>query len=121
MKTLITNNNSRDLLFEFGLQDILDIMSFSGLEEHVDYLVIDGRYVRQIVISGYPYIASSGWLNNLINFSEDIISFHIYELEAIKALPKLNRKITELESTKRSMMRSGHIIGPDVTDPLEYC
>jgi len=111
---------SDDLLFEFGLQDIIDIISYSGLEERKDYLVIDGRYIRQLLITGYPYIASSGWLNNLINFSEDIdISFHLYEIEAIKALPRLNRKITELESTKRSMIRSGHIIGPDVTDPLE--
>ena len=80
---------SDDLLFEFGLQDIIDIISYSGLEERKDYLVIDGRYIRQLLITGYPYIASSGWLNNLINFSEDIdISFHLYEIEAIKALPR---------------------------------
>jgi type IV secretory pathway VirB4 component len=37
----------------------------------------------------------------------------------LQALPKLHRKITELESTRRAMIRAGKIIGPEVTDPLE--
>ncbi|HUA13576.1 MAG TPA: ATP-binding protein [Candidatus Sulfotelmatobacter sp.] len=107
-------------LYEYGLQDLTDIISYSGLEEQKDHIVIDGKYFRQVIISGYPLKAMSGWLNNLVNFSEDIdISFHISEVQSFKALPKLNRKITELESTKRAMIRGGQILGPDVTDPLE--
>ena len=98
----------------------MDILSYAGLEEQAGHLIIDGRYVRGLFISGYPFVASSGWLNSLINFNHNIdISYHIDQVEATQALPKLHRKITELESTKRAMMRAGKIIGSELTDPLE--
>ncbi|GAC1500228.1 MAG: hypothetical protein NVS1B10_03630 [Candidatus Saccharimonadales bacterium] len=105
---------------QFGTQDSLDIFAYSGLEEQPDYLVLDGSYLRTLYISGYPFVASSGWLDSLINFSHDIdMSYHIHEVDALVALPKLHRKITELESTKRAMLRDGKIIGSEVTDPLD--
>lgn len=106
--------------FHFGMQDHLDLISYSGLEEQADYLLIENKYVRTLFISGYPYVASTGWLNNLINFNHNIdISYHIEQIDAHVALPKLSRKITELESTKRAMIRAGKIIGSELLDPLE--
>jgi len=108
------------LRLHFGEQDQVDLFSYSGLEEQSSYLVIDDTYIRTLFISGYPFVASSGWLDSLINFNHDVdISYHISEVDALSALPKLNRKITELESTKRAMIRSGRIIGSEITDPLE--
>jgi len=108
------------IYYEFWEQDHLDLLSYSGLEEQTSYLVIDGQYIRVLFISGYPYIASSGWLNSLVNFNHNAdISYHITTVESTQALPKLHRKITELESTKRAMIRNGKIVGPEVTDPLE--
>lgn len=105
---------------DYGQQDPMDVISYAGLEEQVDHLVIDGMYVRSLFISGYPFTASSGWLNALVNFNHNIdISYHIDQVDATLALPKLHRKITELESTRRQMVRSGKIVGPEVTDPLE--
>lgn len=105
---------------DFGEHDPMDAISYSGLEEQVSHLVIDDMFIRTLFISGYPFVASSGWLNSLINFNHNIdISYHIDQVEATAALPKLHRKITELESTKRAMMRAGKIIGPEITDPLE--
>lgn len=110
----------RELTLTFGEQDALDIMSYAGLEENTDHLLIDGVYIRTLVISGYPFVASSGWLDSLINFNHDTdISYHLHEVNALSALPKLNRKITELESTKRAMLRAGKIVGSEITDPLE--
>jgi conjugal transfer ATP-binding protein TraC len=104
----------------FGEQDATDILSYSGLEEQADYLCIDGIFIRTLYISGYPFVASSGWFDTLINFNHDIdISYHLHEVNALQALPKLHRKITELESTKRAMVRSGKIVGSEITDPLE--
>ncbi len=108
------------LEFHVGDQDQLDLITYSGLEEQRNYLVIDDRYVRTLFVSGYPYTASSGWLNQLINFNYNVdISYHIEPIEATLALPKLNRKITELTSTKRAMERAGKIIGAELMDPLE--
>ncbi|HUD06095.1 MAG TPA: ATP-binding protein [Candidatus Saccharimonadales bacterium] len=110
----------KELALSFGEQDHVDMLSYAGLEEQIDYLVIDGEYVRTLFISGYPFVASSGWLDSLINFNRNVdISYHIHEVNALQALPKLHRKITELESTKRAMLRAGKIVGSEITDPLE--
>jgi type IV secretory pathway VirB4 component len=110
----------KELALSYGEQDEIDILSYSGLEEQTSYLIIDNQFVRTLFISGYPFVANSGWLNSLINFNHNAdISYHMSHVDAQQALPKLNRKITELESTKRAMMRAGKIIGPEVTDPLE--
>jgi conjugal transfer ATP-binding protein TraC len=104
----------------FGDQDQVDVLSYAGLEEQADHLCIDGVYIRTLFVSGYPFVASSGWLDSLINFNHDVdISYHVHEVNALQALPKLHRKITELESTKRAMLRQGKIVGSEITDPLE--
>ncbi|MHB1865051.1 MAG: VirB4-like conjugal transfer ATPase, CD1110 family [Candidatus Saccharimonadales bacterium] len=110
----------KELALSFGEQDNTDILSYAGLEEQADHLCIDGVYIRTLFVSGYPFVASSGWLDTLINFNHDIdITYHVHEVNALQALPKLHRKITELESTKRAMIRSGKIVGSEITDPLD--
>jgi conjugal transfer ATP-binding protein TraC len=105
---------------EYGQQDPMDIISYSGMAEESDHLVLDGRFIRTIAITGYPYNATSGWLNGLITFNHDIdISFHLSSIDPTQALPHLNRKITELESTRRAHVRSGRIVTSEITDPLE--
>ncbi|MEI6498421.1 MAG: ATP-binding protein, partial [bacterium] len=103
-----------------GDQDQLDLITYSGLEEFQNHLEIDDRYVKTLFVSGYPYTASSGWLNHLINFNYNVdIAYHIEPIDPTLALPKLNRKITELISTKRAMERAGKIITSELTDPLD--
>jgi type IV secretory pathway VirB4 component len=120
LKRKSKKNKADELNLAFGEQDALDLMSYAGLEENIDHLNIDGVYMRTLFISGYPFVASSGWLDSLINFNHDAdISYHLHEVNALSALPKLHRKITELESTKRAMIRAGKIIGSEITDPLD--
>lgn len=110
----------KSMQFNFGEQDQVDLISYSGLQEESSYLQMGDKFVRTMFISGYPYVASTGWLNMLINFNHNIdVSYHIEQVDPHLALPKLNRKITELESTKRSMLKSGKVIGSEITDPLD--
>lgn len=110
----------KGLQFNFGEQDQVDLISYSGLMEEPSYLQMGDKFVRTLFVNGYPYVASTGWLNMLINFNHDVdISYHIEQVDALLALPKLNRKITELESTKRTMLKQGKVIGSEITDPLE--
>jgi len=119
-KKRIAEEQRKALSFHLGFQDQLDFITYSGPEEYPDYLIVDGRYVKTLFVSGFPYTASSGWLNHLINFNHNAdISYHIEPINAMLALPKLNRKITELTSTKRAMERAGKIIGAELTDPLD--
>jgi conjugal transfer ATP-binding protein TraC len=110
----------KELAFSFGEQDKIDILSYAGLEERADHLCIDGVYTRTLCISGFPYVASSGWLDKLVDFNHDAdITYFVREVDALHALPKLQRKVTELESTRRSMIREGKIVGSEITDPLD--
>lgn len=110
----------KELALTFGEQDQVDALSYEGLEEQQDYLCIDGYYIRTLFVSGYPFVASSGWLDSLIHFNHNAdISYHVHEVDALHALPQLRRKITELESTRRAKMQKGAIIGSDLTDPLD--
>lgn len=116
----LREEKQKELSLTFGEQDAVDVLSYAGLEEEADHLLIDGVYIRTLYISGYPFVASSGWLDSLINFNHDTdISYHLHEVNALHALPKLHRKITELESTRRAMMKAGKIVSSEVTDPLE--
>src|SRR5665647_592738 len=120
-KNINKNQKKKNIFqFNFGEQDQVDLISYSGLEESVNYLQLGDKFVRTLFISGYPYVASTGWLNMLINFNHNVdISYHIEQVDPLLALPKLNRKITELESTKRTMLKAGKVIGSEITDPLE--
>jgi conjugal transfer ATP-binding protein TraC len=110
----------KELAFKFGEEDQTDKLSYEGLEEQADHLCIDSQFIRTLFVSGYPFVAQSGWLDSLIHFSHNAdISYHIHEVDALQALPKLHRKITELESIRRMKMNKGAIIGSEVTDPLE--
>ncbi len=110
----------KGMLYNFGEQDQVDLISYSGLAEEASYLQMGDTFVRTLFISAYPYTASTGWLNMLVNFNHNVdISYHIEQVEPIAALPKLNRKITELESTKRTMLKQGKVIGSEINDPLE--
>jgi conjugal transfer ATP-binding protein TraC len=103
-----TNGIKKSIGFSFGEQDQIDLISYSGLAEESTYLQIGDAFSRTLFISGYPYVANVGWLNMLINFSHDIdISYHLEQVDPLLALPKLNRKITELESTRRTMLKAG--------------
>ncbi len=112
--------HQQQIQFYHGEQDQIDLISYSGMEENTNYLRIGDKFVKTLFISGFPQNASTGWLNMLVNFNHNIdISYHIELVSSQYALPKLNRKITELESTKRSMQKEGRVIGSELTDPLE--
>lgn len=124
MFSLNFNNQNKPKLktleYNFGDQDQVDLISYSGLSEQGNYLQMGDKFIRTLFVSGYPYVASTGWLNNLINFNHNIdITYHIEQIDPSLALPKLNRKITELESTKRNMLRQGRVLGSEITDPLD--
>ncbi|MEP7167453.1 MAG: ATP-binding protein [Candidatus Woesebacteria bacterium] len=106
--------------FEFATQDQLDLISYPSLQESANHIEIDGKVMRTLFISGYPYVATTGWLSMLTNFNHNVdISYHIELVDPLIALPKLTRKITELESTRRAMLAQGKIISSEILDPLE--
>jgi type IV secretory pathway VirB4 component len=104
----------------YGEQDPMDIISYAGMKEQPDHLIIDGQFRRTIFLSGYPFTAEVGWLDSLTHLNHDIdVSYHVEQADSNEALKKLEKKITQLESMKRSKLRDGGIIGSEITDPLD--
>jgi len=109
----------KQYVLPYGEQDPMDVISYASVEEQKNYLVMGDRYIRTLFISGYPYEAELNWLDSLINFNHNAdISFHIEQVDGNEALRKLKRKITELESTRQSKLKTNSFVGPDVEDPL---
>lgn len=107
-------------LYNFGEQDQIDLISYSGLEEQANYLIMGDKFVRTLFVSLYPRDAVVGWLSMLINFNHNIdIAYHIEQVDPLAALPKLNKKITQLESRRRSMVKDGKLVDSDISDPLQ--
>ncbi len=103
-----------------GDQTAVKLISYDSLEENKDHIIIDATYIRSLYVSAFPFSAHSGWLDGLVGFNHDIdISLQIDEVDSSLSLPRLQRKITELESTKRAMIKAGKIVGSDITDPLD--
>lgn len=110
----------KEFSFAFGEQDYMDIISYGGMEEQPDYLIIDNQYVRTLFIAGYPHEASSGWIDALVNFPYNIdISYHVEGVDSQYALPKLRRRITQLEAAKRARIRDNKIANIEDDDKLE--
>ena len=103
-----------------GRTDLLKTVSYDDLVEATDHLRINGIYTQVLAIRNYPLAADSDCLAELINFDADIdISYHIEPANTLFALEQLNRKIAELESQKRSQLKSGRLLTPQITDPLD--
>ena len=100
--------------------DWLQSVGYESLEEEVDRLRINGKYAQTLVIKNYPLATDANCLSELINFDGDAdISYHMEPVDSLFALEQLNRKITELESQKRSQLKSGRLLTPQITDPLD--
>ena len=100
--------------------DCLQLIGYERLEEGVDHLRINDKYVQTLVIKNYPLATDANCLSELINFDGDAdISYHMEPIDSLFALEQLNRKITELESVKRSQLKYGKLLTPQITDPLD--
>ena len=77
-KKKVKKPQNKKVNFYFGEQDQMYLISYSGLKEKADHLMINKNYVRTLFISGYPYVASTGWLSMLINFQKISMKKFIY-------------------------------------------
>src|SRR5690349_17166547 len=73
----------------FGEQDPMDIISYAGMKEQPDHLIIDSQFRRTIFLSGYPFTAEVGWLDSLTHLNHDIdVSYHVEQADSNEALKK---------------------------------
>ena len=97
----------------------LDQVACQQLLEATDHLQIDSVYLQTVTVVDYPLLAHPALLADLIDSSDNVdLSIHIERVATPVALSQLNRKIGELESQKRILLKKEQLLTPQVTDPL---
>lgn len=100
---------------ERGTLRITDLIAPDAIENDINYIKVGNRYLRTIMVVGYPRTARIGWLNRLYSYSANIdISSHIEPLPTERVIKDLNRKIGQYVSTQRMDMRKGKITDVEV-------
>lgn len=97
-----------------GAYKIKDIIAPSGIYrgevKDGDWLKIDGKYVRPMVMEGYPSSVSIGWMDNLYSYEGDLdVAVHIHPSDDRAALDALTMKIVQLETQFEMESRKGSI------------
>jgi type IV secretory pathway VirB4 component len=93
-----------------GRLNINDLIAPDAIETEINNIKIGNRYLRTIVVTGYPRTAHIGWLNRLYAYGANIdISSHIEPLQTEKVIKSLNRKISQYISTQRMDMQKGRM------------
>lgn len=103
-------DTSKRNLIERGMTRIEDIIAPDAMEVDANHIKIGPRYLRTIVVTGYPRTARIGWLNRLYSYGANIdISSHIEPLPTEKVIKSLNRKIGQYISTQRMDAQKGKL------------
>jgi len=65
--------------YNFGEQDQVDLLSTTPVLKKTLHIYKWVKHLSErFFISGYPFVATTGWLNMLINFNHNIdISYHV--------------------------------------------
>lgn len=81
-----------------------------AIEIEKNHILVGDRYLRTIMVAGYPRTAHIGWLNRLYSYGANIdISSHIEPLPSDKVIKALNRKISQYISTQRIDAQKGKL------------
>lgn len=93
-----------------GTLRINDLIAPDAIEMDVNYLKVGNRYLRTILVTGYPRTSHIGWLNRLYAYTANIdISSHIEPLPTEQVIKSLNKKIGQYISTQRMDAEKGKI------------
>lgn len=98
---------SRDIT-DRGTLRVNDLIAPDAIENEVNHVKIGNRYLRTIMVTGYPRTSHIGWLNRLYAYGANIdITSHITPLKSDKVIKSLNRKIAQYISTQRMDAEKG--------------
>ena len=104
---------------QIGTPANLDQVAGQRWLEAADHVQIDSVYAQTLTIVDYPLMAHPALLADLIDSGDNVdLSIHIDRVATPVALSQLNRKIGELESQKRILLKKEQLLTPQVTDPL---
>ena len=124
--TQVQNNLRQAGFFSQALKRaaIVNLLKTSGigsrLVEEPGQVVAGRQFFKTLAIKTWPLMIHQGLLEKLVNWPKSVdISFHYQPVETGLALACLGRKISESESRRRSQLKRGQLLEPQLLDPLD--
>lgn len=100
----------RKSIIDRGQLKVNDLIAPDAIMNEMNHLQIGKRYLRTIIVTGYPRTVHIGWLNRLYSYAANIdIASHIEPMPTTKVIKSLNRKISQYISTQRMDAERGKL------------
>lgn len=120
LKSDHTYDKKQSGLVDAGMLRINDLIAPEVIENHETYLRVGNRYMRTLIVVGYPPTVSFGWLQRLYSMAANIdISTHVEPMPTPNMIKSLNRKIGEIRSTVNLNYEKGRTTDPELEIALE--
>ena len=73
-----------------------------------EFMKVGSKYVRSMLVAGFPKQIAVGWANNLYNYEGDLdLALHINPTDERTALDELTSKITQFEAQLQTELEKG--------------
>ncbi|QST03017.1 DUF87 domain-containing protein (plasmid) [Pontibacillus sp. ALD_SL1] len=113
------DTRKRDIL-DRGQLRVSDLIAPDAIENDVNHIKVGNRFLRTLIVTGYPRTVHIGWLNRLYSYTANIdISSHIEPLPTTRVIKTLNRKIGQYISTQRMDQERGKLSDVAIETALE--
>ena len=97
-----------------GFVGLADLLAPGAVQEQPDHVLVDGAYVRGLVVVGYPREVTMGYLTPLLTHDDSIdISIHVHMQDPVAMLRRYRRRKAELRASKRMAAKKGWVDNPD--------
>ncbi len=103
------DKRNRDIV-DKGRLRVNDLIAPDAIKIEPNHIQVGDRLIRTIFITGYPRVATIGWLNRLYSYGENIdISIHIEPLPTERVIKDLTKKITQFQTSQFMDYKKGKI------------
>lgn len=99
-----------EALFEAGAATVKDIVAPTSVEVAKDYICVDGRYIRYLMVTGLPRRLNAGWIENLTAIKIPMqLCFHFSPFEPGMIVRKLEMSLNQIASKRMLDIREGRL------------
>lgn len=107
-------------IIDRGMLKVNDLVAPDAIENEVTHIKVGNRYLRTVIVTGFPRTVHIGWLNRLYSYTANIdISSHIEPMPSNKVIKTLNRKISQMLSTQRMDAERGKLSDIEIETALD--
>ena len=94
---------------------LADLIAPASIRHEPDYLVVEGEYIKTLVVRQLPRYVSLAWLKPLLELDEPMtISLHIRPRSSAAVIRHLRRRQLEYASSTQLAIGKGNLVDPEM-------